>query len=312
MNQTTNQTTHIGIDVSKANLDVHIPGQAHFRVKRDRAGLADLFARLRSVAFPHIVCESTAGYQQALVDAAFKHDLPVSVVMPVRVRQFGNSMGLMAKTDRIDAALLARFGAVNRPAAAIPADPGCIALRQLLEARTLLMQTHIDHTNRLELADGFLRSTLLKMLRSNQRQLEGVERQIATLLETSPVLAAKSARLRELKGVGPVLSATLLAFLPELGTISEKAAAALAGGAPHPRDSGTAKGRRTIRGGRPHIRKVLYMAAVSATRTNSIFKAFYQRLRAAGKPAKLALTAVMRKMLGVLNKLLATPDFTLA
>jgi transposase len=310
MNQT--PPTHIGIDVSKAILDVHIPGRPHFRVKRDRAGLDDLFARLTGIPSPHIVCESTAGYQRALVDAAFTRGVPISVVMPVRVRQLGNSMGLMAKTDRIDAALLARFGEVNRPAATISPDPDCVSLRQLLEARDLLIQATIDHNNRLELAEGFLRATLRKMLRSTERQLEEVEKQIAGLLKTSPALAAKSARLRELKGVGPVLATTLLAFLPELGAIPAKAAAALAGVAPHPKDSGTARGRRTIRGGRPAIRKVLYMAAVSATRSNPVLKAFYLRLREAGKPAKLALTAVMRKMLSVLNKLLADPQFTLA
>lgn len=311
MNQTTTPT-HIGIDVSKAILDVHIPGQPHFRVRRDRAGLDDLFARFTRIPSPHIICESTAGYQRALVDAAFTRNIPISVVMPVRVRQFGNSMGLMAKTDRIDARLLSRFGEVNRPAAATTPDPDCVALRQLLEARDLLIQATIDNNNRLELAAGFLRTTLQKMLRSIGRQLEEVEKQIAKLLETSPVLAAKSARMRELKGVGPVLATTLLAFLPELGTIPAKAAASLAGVAPHPKDSGMAKGRRTIRGGRPGIRKVLYMAAVSATRSNPVFKAFYLRLHDAGKPAKVALTAVMRKMLSVLNKLLADPQFTLA
>lgn len=310
MNQTT--PTHIGIDVSKAILDVHIPGQPHSRIKRDRAGLDDLFARLANVPSAHIVCESTAGYQRALVEAAFSRGIPISVVMPVRVRQFGNSMGLMAKTDRIDATLLARFGEVNRPAAAVPADPDCVALRQLLEARDLLIQATIDGNNRLELAEGFLRSTLQKMLRSTGRQLKEVEKQIARLLEASPFLAARSARLRELKGVGPVLATTLLAYLPELGSISAKAISSLAGVAPHPKDSGTAKGKRTIRGGRPSLRKVLYMAAVAAARSNPILKAFYLRLRSAGKSAKLALTAVMRKMLTVLNKLLADPHFTLA
>lgn len=310
MNQTT--PTHIGIDVSKAILDVHIPGQPHFTVKRDRAGLDDLFDRLSSISTPHIVCESTAGYQRALVEAAFSRGVSISVVMPLRVRQFGNSMGLMAKTDRIDAVLLSRFGEVNSPPAALPPDQDCVALRQLLEARDILIQATIDGNNRLELAEGFLRGTLQKMQRSTGRHLKEVEKQIAKLLETSPLLAAKSARLRELKGVGPVLATTLLAFLPELGSISARAASSLAGVAPHPRDSGTARGRRIIRGGRPTIRKVLYMAAVTAARSNPILKAFYLRLREAGKPAKLALTAVMRKMLTVLNKLLADPHFTLA
>lgn len=306
------EPTYIGIDVSKALLDVHIPNQPHFQVPRTRDGFHKLFAKIANVKDARMICESTAGYQKALVDAALERGLPISVVMPLRVRQFGNAAGLMAKTDRIDAALLSRFGAAFQPPQAAAADPGAVALRQMLEARRILVQTLTDTRNRLELAEGFLRLTLQKILRSTSNQLAGVEKEISKLLETSPVLAARSARLRELKGVGPVLAQTLLAFLPELGTLPDKVIASLAGVAPHPRDSGTSNGRRVVRGGRSGIRKVLYMAAVSAARCNPTLKAFYQRLKAAGKPPKVALTAVMRKMLVVLNKLLAEPNFALA
>lgn len=306
------EPTYIGIDVSKALLDVHIPGQPHFQIPRTRDGFRKLFAKIAGIKDPRMICESTAGYQKALVDAALDHGLAISVVMPLRVRQFGNAAGLMAKTDRIDAALLSRFGAAFQPPPVVAADRDSVALRQLLEARRILVQTLTDTRNRLELAEGFLLKTLQKILRSTGSQLAGVEKEISRLLETSPLLAARSARLRELKGVGPVLAQTLLAFLPELGTLPDKVIASLAGVAPHPRDSGTSNGRRIVRGGRSGIRKVLYMAAVSAARSNAILKCFYQRLRTAGKPAKVALTAVMRKMLMVMNKLLAEPNFTLA
>ena len=150
------------------------------------------------------------------------------------------------------------------------------------------------------------------MQRSTARQLADVEKKTSGLLANSTPLQTKSNRLRQLKGVGPVLAGTLIAYMPELGTISDKTAASLAGLAPHPHDSGTRSGKRSIRAGRANVRKVLYMAAVSASRSNPVLKAFYDRLIAKGKPAKLALTAVIRKVLCVLNKLLANLDFSLA
>ena len=238
--------------------------------------------------------------------------MPVSVVQPARVRHLGHAAGLMAKTDRIDAALLTRFGEVIQPVRVTAPDPAAVALRQLLDARRILVQALTDTGNRLEFATGHLRDVLLKMQRSTARQLADVEKKTSGLLANSTPLQTKSNRLRQLKGVGPVLAGTLIAYLPELGTISDKTAASLAGLAPHPHDSGNRSGKRSIRAGRADVRKVLYRAAASASRSNPVLKAFYDRLIAKGKFAKLALTAVMRKMLCVLNKLLANLDFSLA
>lgn len=310
MNQIT--TTHIGIDVSKALLDINIPERPHFQVSRCPKGFKSLFESLKDIPGVHIVCESTAGYQSALVEAAHDRGVAISVVQPARVRSYAYAAGLMAKTDKIDAALLTRFGSAMKPDPSVAPDSDSVALRELIEARRILVQTITDTNNRLELAKGYLLETLKKMRRSTERQLCGVEDKIAKLLRTSPVLAAKSARMQELKGAGPVLAQTMLAFVPELGSISDKAVASLVGVAPHPQDSGKKMGKRRIRAGRANVRKVLYMAAVSASRSNPTLKAFYQRLREAGKPAKVALTAVMRKILTVLNKLLSKPEFSLA
>lgn len=307
-----NTPTHIGIDVSKARLDVHIPGCAHLQVTNSSQGLEELFAALAGVQAPQLVCESTAGYQKLLVSDCLRRGIPVAVVQPARVRHFALAAGLLAKTDRIDAGLLSRYGDTHRPTPVQAPDPDAVALRQMLEARRVLIETITDTGNRLELAEGFLRQTLLKLRRSAQRLLDKADAQIAAHVAASPTLAAKSGRLRQLKGVGPVLAHTLLAFLPELGSLPDKTVASLAGVAPHPRDSGTTSGRRKIRAGRKTVRKVLYMAAVSASRSNAVLKAFYERLVQSGKPAKVALTAVMRKMITVLNQLLANPNFTLA
>ena len=307
-----NPSTHIGIDVSKARLDVHIPGSPHLRVSNSAKGFGDLFAALAGVADPHLVCESTAGYQKPLASAALVHGIPVSVIQPVRIRCFAVAAGILAKTDRIDAAVIAAFGATHQPAAMVAPDPEAVELREMLDARRVLVELVTDTNNRLELATGFLRDTLRKLLRSTQRLLDRADAAIAAHVAVSPVLAQKAARMRQLKGVGPVLAHTLLAYLPELGELPDKTVCSMAGVAPHPKDSGAGSGKRKIRAGRGTVRKVLYMAAVSAARSNAVLKDFHDRLKKAGKPAKVALTAVMRKMITVLNKLLANPQFTLA
>lgn len=310
MNRTT--PTHIGIDVSKPRLDVHIPGRAHLQVANTAKGLDKLFAALDGVEAPHLVCESTAGYQKLLASTALQRDVPVSVVQPARVRYFALAAGILAKNDRIDAALLSRYGAALNPAAMVAPDPDAVALRQMLEARRVLVELVTDTNNRLEHAQGFLRQTLVKLLRSTQRLLDQAEARIARHVKESPVLAEKSARLRQLKGVGPVLAHTILGFLPELGKLPDKTVCCLTGVSPLAKDSGSKRGKRKIRGGRGAVRKVLFMAAVSAANSNPILKAVYDRLIKAGKLPKVAITAVMRKMICVLNRMLADPDFTLA
>ena len=237
----------------------------------------------------------------------------VAVVNPRQARDFARALGELAKTDRIDAVLLSRFGEKLQPRCEVAADPDAVRLREMLEMRRVLVDLITTTGNRLELARGYLREHLEAQLAGFKTSLEGVEGDIASHLGTSPELSAKAERLQQLKGVGPVLAATLLAYVPELGKVGDKTLASLVGVAPHPRDSGMTNRTRRVRGGRAVVRHVLYMAAVSAARSNQVLKVFYRRLRQdKGKPAKLALVAVMRKMLGVLNRLLADPQFSLA
>lgn len=305
-------TTYVGVDVSKATLDVNISNHPHQAYPRTSKGICQLFTKLKQLSHPHLICESTAGYQQLLVEHAFKHDIPISVVPPGRVRHLAHATGLMAKTDRIDAQLLTRYGQMIEPTPLTWPHPDAVALRQWIEARTLLVQTLVDIKNRLELAEGFLLATLKKMQSSLERQLKEVQSKLDKLMQSSSHVRGIAVRLMQLKGVGQVLAATLIAYLPELGQVSDKSVASLVGLAPHPNESGAKKGKRSIRAGRANIRKILYMGAVSATQFNPVLKTFYQRLRDHGKPAKVAIVAVMRKMLTVLNKLVSHPNFSLA
>lgn len=305
--------TFVGIDVSKLHLDSFIPGAPARRDPQTPAGHADLIAALRQIPHPRVICEATGGYEQTLAATLMAAGIEVCIVQPGRVRHFAFAEGLLAKTDRIDAELLSRFGQKIQPRCEIPADPDAVRLRQILETRRILVVLITDMGNRLELAQGYLREEIESQLASFKVRLAKVEADLDEHIRTAAALKSKNQRLQEVKGVGPVLAATLLAYVPELGHISDKTLSALVGVAPHPHDSGNLRGKRRVRGGRANVRKVLYMAAVASVRFNPILKAFYSRLRnQAGKPAKVALVAVMRKLLGVLNRLIADPDFSLA
>lgn len=305
--------SYIGIDVSKQHLDVCMPEGSTPRCDNTPEGLERLVASFKSRAPDvHVICEATGGYERRLVRRLMEASIKVSVVQPRRVRHFALAEGLLAKTDRIDAALLSRFGEKIGPRPEIPADPDAVRLREMHEARRVILDGILENQRRLELAEGYLAVQLKEILAPLERQLERIEADIAEHTRTSESLHARSQRMQELKGVGPVLSGALLTYVPELGCISDKTLASLVGVAPYPRDSGTMRGRRAIRGGRAQVRHVLYMAAVCASRCNPILKDYYERLRNNGKPAKIALVAVMRKMLCVLNRLIADPHFSLA
>ncbi len=310
---TRTHSSYIGIDVSKKHLDVALPGGAAARYHRSPEGLALLATAIRtSHPHAHVVCEASGGYERDLVRAMFAAAIPVCVVQPGRVRHFALAEGLLAKTDAIDAALIARFGGKIQPRPETPPEPDAVRLREMLEARRIIVDTITENRSRLELAEGYLAEELKRMLSSLEARLEVIEADIAAHTRRSGLLKDRSRRLQELKGVGPVLSGTMLAYVPELGHVSDKTLASLVGVAPHPWESGLYKGRRRVKGGRAQVRRVLYMAAVAAARSNDILKAFYERLIAKGKPAKVALVAVMRKMLAVLNRLVADPNFSLA
>jgi transposase len=303
---------YVGLDIAKAQLDYAVTDTVAGRIANDPPGHASLIALLQKLARPRVVCEASGGYERPVVAALLAAGLEVCVVQPGRVRAFAHAEGTLAKTDRIDAQLLRRFGQSVPPRLAVPADPASALLRDLRDRRRNLIGRLVEVENQLATARPALRRWLEREQRFLTRERTAIEAAITRHLAEEPTLRQKSARLQQLKGVGPILAATLLGHVPELGTLPDATVSSLVGLAPHARDSGNTRMPRHIRGGRGPVRHVLYMAAVSAIRSNPILREFYQRLRARGKPARVGLVAVMRKMLTVLNRLLADPNFCLA
>lgn len=304
--------TFVGLDISKARLDSRVAAGPPREDDNTPGGHAAFIAYLRGFTRPRVICEATGGYEKAVVAALLEAGIEVCVVQPARVRHFARAEGLHAKTDRIDAQLLARFGQRMLPRLELPAEPAAAKLREMLEFRRVLSDQVMETSARLDTAAGYLREKLQTLLGELKSAMAAVDADIAAHVASDPGIATKAKRLRQLCGVGPVLAATLLAYLPELGTVSDKTIASLVGVAPHPDESGNRSRKRRVEGGRGCVRHVLYMAAVAAARSNAILKGFYKRLRDKGKPAKVAIVAVMRKMLAVLNRLIADPDFSLA
>jgi len=306
------EKVYVGVDVAKATIACCILKQ-HFTHANDPAGHLSLIERLGSLGRPvRVICEATGGYERELALALTKAGLEVSVVNPQRVRDFARARGRLAKTDKVDAAILADYGATMQPAMSTP-SPQQAALAELISVRQDLIEQRTAEISRRE----HLRLPVL-IEDSEQAQcrlekrLAAVDKLIDQHIQADEQLAAKAVRLESVVGVGRVTVISLLALMPELGRVDRGQAAALAGVAPFSLDSGQYRGPRHIRGGRGALRRVLYMAAVSASQHNHILKAYYRSLIARGKPAKVALTAVMRKLIIVLNQLLRNPDFVLA
>ena len=292
----------IGIDVAKAQLEFAcLPSGQTGHVPNDQVGIAELTARCQGLGPTLIVCEATGGYEAALVAALATVGLPVVIANPRQVRDFAKATGQLAKTDAIDAHVLALFAERVRPEPRPLPEEALLALEELLTRRRQLVEMLTAERNRLLLARGPVRRDLQQHIRFLERRLREVDDDLHTAVKASPVWRVKDDLLQSVPGVGRVVSLTLLAQLPELGRLSHKEIAALVGVAPLNRDSGTLRGKRLVYGGRAPVRAVLYMAALVASRRNPVIRAFYARLRSAGKPAKVALTACMRKLLTILN-----------
>jgi transposase len=295
----------VGIDVSKAQFDVAVrPSGETWTVAHDEAELSGLVARLRTLAPALIVVEATGGWEVALVGALAAALLPVAVVNPRQVRDFARSTGTLAKTDRLDAQSLAHFAEALRPQPRPLPTAQAQELSALLQRRRQLVEMLTAEKNRLPLAARRIRPQLQAHIAWLQQQITQFDDDLRELVRSSPLWRDKEDLLRSTPGVGPVLATTLVAALPELGTLTRQQIAALVGVAPLNRDSGTLRGRRTVWGGRAQVRTVLYMSTLVAVRHNPVLAAFYQRLRAAGKAPKVALTACMRKLLTILNAML--------
>ena len=292
----------IGIDVAKAQLEFACrPSGETGTVANDEPGIGELVARCRTLAPTLLVCEATGGYEAALVAALATAGLPVVVANPRQVRDFAKATGQLAKTDALDAQVLALFAERVRPAPRPLPDAAAQALEALLTRRRQLVEMVTAERNRLLVAREPVRRDLQQHIRFLERRLREADDDLHTAVKASPLWRVKDDLLQSVPGVGRVVSLTLLAELPELGRLSHKEIAALVGVAPLARDSGTRRGKRLVYGGRAPVRAVLYMAALVASKCNPVIRTFYLRLRAAGKPAKVALTACMRKLLVILN-----------
>jgi transposase len=306
-------TVYVGIDVAKLTLDTHaLAPQApqRRRFENSPSGIRQLCRWLAQWTSTHVVCEATGGYERALVAALHQHQRPVTVANPRQVRDFARAQGRLAKTDTLDAAVLAEFAQRVQPAPTPPRSQTQQQLAELVSRRHQLLVTRRAEENRLEhLSHPQVRKQIQSNLRRLDKQIKQVEEWMAQLTQSEEALQNKVQRLSSVKGVGVLTATTLVALLPELGTVNRREVAALAGVAPFNRDSGQRRGQRAIAAGRWLVRIALYMAALAASRHNERLKAFYRRLVAAGKAPKVALVAVMRKLIVLLNQVLKNPQF---
>jgi len=297
---------YVGIDVAKDRLDVHVrPSAEAFAVARDGEGLAQLTARLDALAPRLVVLEATGGFEVTVAAALAAARLPLAVVNPRQIRDFARATGKLAKTDALDAAAIAHFAEAVRPEPRPVADRQAWALGELVARRRQVVEMIIaENHRRRQLTQRRLLRRLDRHLTVLQQELTEIERDLDDSIRGTPAWRESDDLLKSVPGIGNATARTLLAELPELGTLDRKRIAALVGVAPLNRDSGTMRGRRSTWGGRANVRTALYMATLVASRHNPVIARFYARLRQAGKPAKVALIACMRKLLVILNAIL--------
>ena len=292
----------IGMDVARDRLEVATrPAGESWPIANDAAGIAELVVRLRDLGPALIVLEATGGLELPLLAALGSAGLPVVAVNPRQVRDFAKALGKLAKTDAIDAQVLAHFAEAVRPAVRPLPDAATQALAALVTRRRQLVEMLVAEDNRRRSAPVAIRADIQAHLVWLRKRLKDLDQELGQVLRSTPLWREREDVLRSVPGIGPTVTATLLAELPELGTLGRKQIAALVGVAPLNRDSGTLRGKRSVWGGRATVRAALYMATLVATRHNPVIRALYARLLAAGKLKKVALTACMRKLLTLLN-----------
>jgi transposase len=308
MEQLLNVPSFVGIDVSKDRLDVHVrPLDQGFALAHDAEGLEQLCKRMRALAPTLIVLEATGGFEVTVAAALASGQLPLAVVNPRQIRDFARATGRLAKTDTLDARIIALFAERVRPEPRPIADADSQLLAELVSRRRQVVEMIGMETNRLYQARGRrVQRSLRAILKVLEAQLSDLDRGIKDIIRGSPAWRATGDLLTSVPGIGDITAQTLIAGLPELGTLDRRRIAALVGVAPVNRDSGQMRGRRTIAGGRTEIRNILYMAVLSAVQWNPIIKAHYGRLVDRGRPKKVALVACMRRLLGILNAIIRT------
>ena len=295
----------VGVDVSKARLDVAFrPSGKRLAVANASRGIARLVTMLKETAPQCVLLEATGGYELKLVERLLAEELPVVVVNARQVREFARATGRLAKTDEIDADILAHFAQAIEPEQRVMPDAQTRKLKALLSRRRQLLVMMVAEGNRSTHAIDVVRRGIVQTVRCLKKQLAALDRELEAFIGEMPAWSTKAKLLRSVPGVGPVATATLLAELPELGRLDRRKIAALVGVAPFNRDSGTLRGKRMIWGGRSSVRATLYMCTLVAIRRNPIICAYYRRLHAAGKPSKVALVACIRKLTVILNSMI--------
>ncbi len=293
---------YVGIDISKTQLDVFVLSIGHrWKVANDETGRAELANRLAQLLQPLIVLEATGGFEIPVVSELLAKQLLPVVINPRQVRDFAKATGRLAKTDRLDAEVIALFAEAIRPTPRPLKDDHAQQLDALVTRRRQLVKILTAEYNHLAIASKAVQRDIKLHINWLKKRLDCINGQFKQLIQARPVWRKKDELLQSAPGVGPVTSLSLIAELPELGTLNRRQIAALVGVAPFNRDSGVFKGKRTIWGGRAGVRAILYMAALTAMRCNPVIKIFYQRLVKTGKPHKVALTACMRKLITILN-----------
>jgi len=302
---TTPSEAYVGVDVGKTWLDVALWGsEAVWRVSNDDEGVAKIMARVAAMEPQLIAVEATGGYEQLLVQSMLLNSLPVAVVNPTRVRALSKATGKLAKTDVIDARLIAEYAFKVQPEALAPKEAHEIRLNALVTRREQLVEMRTAEQNRLGTAQNSMQADIRQHIEWLSVRIEELEAQIKELVDSLPEWREQAQRLDSIPGVGMITAVTVLAEMPELGQLDRQKIAALAGLAPFNRDSGQLRGKRRIFGGRKGIRRVLYMACLSATKCNPVIRPLYLRLLKKGKVFKVAITACMRKMLTIMNAMI--------
>lgn len=298
---------YIGIDVAKNSMEVAVnDSKEHWEYANDENGLAKLLAKMKRLSPALIVMESTGGYEIEIAAELQSNKFPVAVVNPRQIRDFARSVGILAKTDILDARVIARFAAMVQPEARVLPGEEIQKLGAIMMRRRQIIAMRTSEKNRLYSADSTVKKRIQVHIEWLNKELEDIDKELRQMIKENPDLKEKDEMIDGVPGVGPNLTITLLSELPELGSLNRKKMAALAGVAPFNRDSGKMRGKRTIWGGRKNVRTALYMATLVATRYNPILKAYYNHLLEAGKLKKVALIACMHKLLSILNAMLKT------
>jgi transposase len=305
MKNKTNQNINVGVDTGKFQLDIYIrPLDIYFTVSNDEKGIKEAIRKIKKYDVSRIVIEATGRLEMPFIMACARAKLPFVIANPIHVKRFAGAIGQRAKTDKLDAQLIAYYGEAIQPRLSTLKPDTMQAMSDLVSRRNQLMSMQTMEKNRLQILPKELAMTIKPILTAFKSQIDKVEKKIVSLIESCPEYQAKNTILQSMKGIGKIASASLISNLPELGYMTNKQASALVGVAPINRESGRYKGQRKIQGGRHQVRTVLYMAMMSAIQSNPIFKAAYQRLVEAGKPKKVAIIACIRKMVVILNSML--------